>query len=199
MIDLYFGFVVDNNDPLKIGRCKVKLIGLYDSVKDADLPWIQSMIPVNHEVIFPPAIGSQVVCAALDEAKQVMLILGIVPGIDDVNDIPDNNNRSLVHYPTNRSLVTSSGHILELDDTEDGEEINIIHSNKNCYVKMKNNGDVEIGGTSINIIGSSSVNLEASEITVDGNVHVETGASGSFSTVDSKTVVVADGIVTSIT
>ncbi len=198
MKNTHFGFVVDNNDPLKVGRCKVKLVGLYDSIKDEDLPWLQTMIPVNHELIYPPAIGSQVICISLDEDNKVILILGIVPGIDDKLEIPDNNNRSIVHYPTNRSLVTPSGHILELDDTENGEEINIIHANKVCHIKMKSNGDVEVGGTTINIIASSTINLQSNDITVDGNVNVETGATDVFTTVDSKTVTVTNGIITLI-
>jgi phage baseplate assembly protein gpV len=197
-MELHFGFVVDNNDPLKIGRCKVKIIGLYDSIKNEDLPWIQSMVPVNHELIFPPAIGSQVVCTSLDEYKQVMLILGIVPGIDDNTDTPDNNTRSVIHYPTNRSLVTASGHVLEFDDTEQGEEVNIIHSNKVCYIKMKADGDVVIGGTSINLKADATVNIESPEITVDGNVNVFTGQTGTFSTVDYKTITVTNGIITEI-
>jgi hypothetical protein len=85
----YFGLVVNNNDPWKLGRCQVRLIGLYDSFTTADLPWIQMMLPINHHVIQPPEIGRQVVCMSLDDHNQHMLMVGIVPGVNDSDDTPD--------------------------------------------------------------------------------------------------------------
>lgn len=194
---IHFGIVADNNDPLKIGRCKIKIVGIYDSVKESELPWLQSMVPVNNETIFPPAIGSQVVCMELDE-HNTFIILGIVPAIDNISELPENNNRSIVHYPYNRCLVTKSGHVFEIDDTPNGEEINIIHSSKNSYIKLKSNGEVEIGGACININGSSSINLNAPNISVDGAVNVVTGATGEFTDYYGKSINVVNGIVTEI-
>lgn len=79
----YIGTVIDNNDPQKVGRCKVRIHSLYDSLPVKDLPWIQMMIPLNHDIVFPPAIGKQVICMSLDSHNQNMLITGIVPGIND--------------------------------------------------------------------------------------------------------------------
>ena len=38
-IKKYMGTVVDANDPLKQGRCKIKVHGLFDTLKTEDLPW----------------------------------------------------------------------------------------------------------------------------------------------------------------
>lgn len=35
----YLGVVVEPNDPERLGRCKVRVIGVYDNMEDADLPW----------------------------------------------------------------------------------------------------------------------------------------------------------------
>ena len=35
----YFGKVVINDDPERIGRCKVKVLGVFDELQDNDLPW----------------------------------------------------------------------------------------------------------------------------------------------------------------
>jgi hypothetical protein len=35
----FIGLVVDNNDPLKIGRCKVKVFGKFDDIPNEDIPW----------------------------------------------------------------------------------------------------------------------------------------------------------------
>jgi hypothetical protein len=36
---IFYGEVVDNNDPLQEGRCKIKIFGVFDDIPDADLPW----------------------------------------------------------------------------------------------------------------------------------------------------------------
>lgn len=35
----YMGRVVDNNDPEKLGRCKVTVYGVFDDIPEKDLPW----------------------------------------------------------------------------------------------------------------------------------------------------------------
>ena len=35
----YTGLIVDNNDPEKLGRCKIKVYGVFDEVDTKDLPW----------------------------------------------------------------------------------------------------------------------------------------------------------------
>lgn len=89
MSNHFLGFVTDNNDPMKIGRCKVKVIGLHDSLSDSDLPWIQPMIPLNHNIVHPPDVGSQVIVLSLDEHNQTLLMIGIVPGVNDASNSPD--------------------------------------------------------------------------------------------------------------
>lgn len=89
MNKFYPGIVEDNDDPLKIGRCKVRVVGLYDSLKKEELPWLQLSLPVNYDVIKPPKNGSQVLCMSLDEHNQTMLIHSLIPGVDDLTNTPD--------------------------------------------------------------------------------------------------------------
>jgi len=88
-MNFFPGIVEDNNDPLKIGRCKVRVIGLYDSLKLSELPWLQCVHPVNYDVVKPPKLGSQVICMGMDQNNQTLLIYGIVPGINDLTNTPD--------------------------------------------------------------------------------------------------------------
>ena len=37
--DVYLGIVVNNEDPLFLGRCKVKVVGKFDNIPDEHLPW----------------------------------------------------------------------------------------------------------------------------------------------------------------
>jgi len=38
-LDTYVGFVRDNNDPEKLGRCKIEVWSVYDGVPVEDMPW----------------------------------------------------------------------------------------------------------------------------------------------------------------
>ena len=44
------GVVVDRNDPFKIGRCKVRILGYHgekEDIPDDDLPWAYPAMPIN--------------------------------------------------------------------------------------------------------------------------------------------------------
>ena len=36
---IFYGEVVDNNDPLQEGRCRVKVFGIFDDIPTGDIPW----------------------------------------------------------------------------------------------------------------------------------------------------------------
>ena len=47
----FLGEVVNvKDDPEKLGRVKVRVFGVYDDVKEDDLPWAQIVVPVTHRV-----------------------------------------------------------------------------------------------------------------------------------------------------
>lgn len=59
MISGYFGLVIDNNDPLKIGRLKVRVYGFYDAIDEAHIPWsLPKNIAFNR--LDPPPINTEV-------------------------------------------------------------------------------------------------------------------------------------------
>lgn len=59
MIEGYYGEVVDNKDPKKIGRLRVKVFGFYDEIPNDMIPWaIPSNTAFNR--LDPPPVGSQV-------------------------------------------------------------------------------------------------------------------------------------------
>jgi len=90
-----FGFVENNVDPLKVGRCQVRLIGYHtndtNQIPSDELYWCQSINPPNLSVINPPSIGSQVICISLDDTFQNVLILGVINGISDETEEPDSS------------------------------------------------------------------------------------------------------------
>ena len=82
----WMGVVEKINDPLKLGRCKVRCVGWHTDNKSLlptdDLPWAMSSIPVNTNNVYPPREGDMVFGFFVDgENAQVPIILGVIPGI----------------------------------------------------------------------------------------------------------------------
>ncbi len=89
---LYTGVVEDRMDPLKLGRCKVRVVGIHTEVKTtlptADLPWAMPMQSLNSAAIsglgqspIGPVEGTWVVVVFQDEDTQFPIIMGTLGGI----------------------------------------------------------------------------------------------------------------------
>lgn len=89
---LYTGVIEDRNDPLKLGRCKVRVVGLHthDAARlpSADLPWAIPMQPITSAALSgigtsPLGLveGTWVVVMFQDEHKQFPIIIGSIGGI----------------------------------------------------------------------------------------------------------------------
>ena len=86
---VWFIGVVENlkDDPLKVGRCKVRIFGWNDKDTDTvptdDLPWAYSLVPVTQAGMHPNyEEGDWVVGFFLDaHAGQQPIIFGVLPAI----------------------------------------------------------------------------------------------------------------------
>lgn len=93
----WVGVVEDINDPLTLGRCKVRIFGYHTShatgeVKTDDLPWAIAIHPVNTPNLYgAPKIGSFVFGFFLDSvAAQEPAILGYFPSIpEEIQDFTE--------------------------------------------------------------------------------------------------------------
>ena len=101
---MQFGIVENINDPLKLGRVKVRIYGAHDNrengaykIKTEDLAWSQVMMPGNTPAISGQghsvnlAIGSLIVGIFLDTTKQEFMVMGTLPTKTD--GAFDNNDR----------------------------------------------------------------------------------------------------------
>jgi GH24 family phage-related lysozyme (muramidase) len=96
---LFTGVIEDRNDPLKLGRCKVRIVGLHThdvaKLPTTDLPWAIPVQPITSAAISgigqsPIGLveGSWVVVMFQDEDKQYPIIIGSIGGIPQTtNDI----------------------------------------------------------------------------------------------------------------
>jgi GH24 family phage-related lysozyme (muramidase) len=89
---LYTGVVENRQDPLKLGRCQVRVVGLHDynkaQLKTEDLPWAFPMQPVTSAAMsgighspLGPVEGTWVVVMFRDDDEQQPIILGSLGGI----------------------------------------------------------------------------------------------------------------------
>lgn len=107
---IHFGIVEDRNDPLKIGRCKVRVVGLHSQSKidipTESLPWAYPIQPITSAGISgvghaPIGLveGSWVCVIFKDKAKQIPIILGSVGGI------PNDGEVESIQYKTTNELT----------------------------------------------------------------------------------------------
>lgn len=95
---IIMGVVENRNDPLKLGRCQVRIMGLHTADKTilptSELPWALVMQPATSAAMngigqAPVGLvpGTWVVVLFQDEEQQQPVIIGSIGGIPDVNTI----------------------------------------------------------------------------------------------------------------
>lgn len=91
-MNFYYGIVENRSDPLKLGRCQVRVVGLHTHDKSQlsteELPWAVPLQPVTSAAMngigyspLGPVEGSAVVIMFADEDQQQPIMLGTVGGI----------------------------------------------------------------------------------------------------------------------
>lgn len=129
-MDLWSGVVENRNDPLKLGRCQVRIVGLHTHDKTAlpteELPWAYPLQPITSAAmngigLTPVGVveGTWVIVMFRDEDKQQPIILGTVGGIpqkesrtvdSDNEDIAlDSATTTIEETPQGTVLITSDG------------------------------------------------------------------------------------------
>ena len=189
-------------------------------IPDNDLPWAQVVMPIGQGGTkgLGNNLGIQVDSLAfgifLDGANsQLPLVVGSLPKFEEnspggrstnqlargtntltktvtVSGAPSKDPYAAV-YPHNKVIQTKSGHVIEIDDTENAERIHI-HHKSGSFVEFHPDGSVVIKTENIYIDAGTNANLKATNVKVEAtNVDVD----GSTVTIDgSSGDVVVDGV-----
>jgi len=99
----YTGCVEDRDDPLKVGRCKVRVVGLHTEDKTElptkDLPWAQPVLPITEagtsgvgKAPVGPVPGTWVLVMFMDVDEQIPIMMGTLTGVSQKEDAFDGNN-----------------------------------------------------------------------------------------------------------
>lgn len=153
----FHGIIEDIQDPLKLGRARVRCIGYHNEDKDIlpteYLPWAHVVMPVTSasykgigQSPLGLKVGSWVVGFFRDGASgQDPLILGSIPSrTDGVDDIPV---EAKTNYPNHHVIHTNGGQVIEWDDDSQ-------------YIRLSSNGcKVELGVGGILIDAGSTKNV----------------------------------------
>lgn len=257
----YRGVIEDNNDPLKIGRVRVRIFGIHSENPSEcpveNLPWAECLVSPDfglisgigvssvpeqgcycwlffdsgnhdHPVVFGVTAGFRKqrdtisfcdkdlkypLLSRLNEPdfnrlargeKQKQSPCGIKQQDPKVEEPFDNYMKG--KYTSNKVIETSSGHIIEMDDTPGNERIHIFHksgsliemlpdgkivikSMNNTYEIVNGDRKTHITNNSIEFI-DGNLNKETlgnETIKISGNVSMEIGGNFSIKTGGSTT------------
>lgn len=124
MQQFYVGVVEDRDDPLLMGRCRVRVIGIHTESKidlpTENLPWAMPMTPITSASVsgigqspIGPVCGSNVILFFKDASFQYPIMIGTVPGFN----IKATNEQEYVSNVTNINSLTPEANPGYADNT----------------------------------------------------------------------------------
>ena len=143
----WIGIVEDIDDPLTLGRCKVRCFGYHPAKKDGlvpteDLPWALAIHPANTPNLYgTPKAGDWVFGFFLDSmSAQEPAILGYLPAIPQT---------ASEYFGTASSLTRNFANVVNKND--------VLWDVNNASIKISADTNLTLNGKS-NLILSDSVN-----------------------------------------
>lgn len=176
----WVGKVVDNDDPLHLGRCKIRVFGYFDDIEAKALPWAMcqtSYVGSTYGNLIVPEVGS-VVTGYFDNGDTMKPVYtGTFNQVDNLLKAPSRVSR-LNDYPNTMILL----------ETDQGETLTLNRSNgkivfthrSGTTITIGANGSVDISQptTSSNIKDSTPAKLtvnigNTADIVVQGDATIE--------------------------
>lgn len=179
----FLGTVVDNNDPKKIERLRIRVPNLYgDEIPDADLPWC---IPVKHRVrgttggnhsLCVPIVGSKMIVVLQDGDPYHPMYMGGFLTPEDLASVLTEN------YPNRYGFADEKGNHLYVDNATGDVEF---HHFSGLNIHITPTGTLDIDGPEdllVNFARDAVVEIGGNlTATVGGDASVDVGGSASVS------------------
>lgn len=171
-LNFYSGKVIDNNDPLKIGRCKIRVFGIYDDmIADSDLPWA---LPDDH---FVGSFKGSLVIPPKEALVRVYFDHGDIYAPVYTSKIPEKKYKSehiSKDYPdTMLFFETDNGDYFTINRKK--AEI-VFHAAGGSLITIDNKGNLTIDTTEADVIYGGGFKLDIVgdvEMKTVGNVTID--------------------------
>ena len=169
----YRGLVEDNADPLKLGRCRIRIYPLFKDMEATVLPWsVPAMglfdgAGIAGGCMAVPKIGTYVFC--FFEAGDIYQPVYFAEAQTAAHGVMSDD-------PNVKAWITSGGFTIHIDDTN--QTIRVVHPS-GSEINMDNaDGTISIQstGSKIDIVSAGDVNVNASgkvDVTATGNVTIQ--------------------------
>lgn len=198
--------VVDIMDPLRMGRVKIRAYPYHKTLSDDKLPWAQCLQPIQSAAadgigISPTGIetGSSVIGFFLHSNFQTPMIMGTFAGKNDITPYATGATVELAEigyapasgaspqYPFNKVITTTSGHVIEIDDTKGAERILLQHAS-GTSVEINSDGRkvTRVIDDDYELIAKDKIVYVAGDITIAavGNVKIHSNGEVSVEAVE---------------
>lgn len=213
----YVGKVVDNNDPDKNGRCKIRVYGVYgNDIIDDDLPWAlpefgfigselgSFIVPPNDALVYVRFTNGDIYNPVYTTK---VLKQGKLPSDKD-EDYPntlvffelDNGDKFTINRETGKTIYEQSQGVKVTLDT-DGSFVLETSNGKAFEVDSSGNVVLKTGNTTnatIDIEASGTINIKGGQTNPVGMINIESGAAG-YIKMQGGTIPCPDAIVCTIT
>ena len=167
----YRGFVVNNEDPDKLGRLQVRVPSV---LGEATSGWALPCLPfgglANQGLFLLPEVDAQIWVEFEEGNRDYPIWSGVF--WQQTGDIPAEADAG---YPTTRVLRTPSGHLLQFDDAS-GKELVLLQHKDGAKLRFDEKGSVLLehksGSKLVLDVDASSVTLKESsghELVMDGS------------------------------
>jgi type VI secretion system secreted protein VgrG len=169
LADIQVATVLDNNDPLKQGRIKVKFN--WDCTNNDPTEWLRVVTPnagqgirgTNRGFFAIPEEGDQVLIGFEEGNVARPIVMGSVYNNSNV----DSSKQIQNHL---KSITTRSGHLIEFDDHNDSQGIRITDIRNNVI-----HIDTSTDSITITALENMTLNAKNMKINVEEDLNVQVG------------------------
>lgn len=188
MNTIYFGIIEDRDDPLKLGRCKVRVVGLHThnilELPTVDLPWATVVQPVSggsNAASMAPTEGTEVMVVFADEPDcQIPIVVGVIPTLPQrqhvwLNNVPGAPKvKDIISYDIGHSLPRSQAEDA-LSKSAEISEGGLTTTDKNNAHDVANNADGDTRDSIKAIGGSSAIPSATGRSTLASTIRAQYG------------------------
>jgi uncharacterized protein involved in type VI secretion and phage assembly len=184
MYGVVVGIVVNNKDPEKMGRVKVKFPWLSNDDESGWARVATMMAGAGRGSWFLPEVDDEVLVGFEHGDVRFPYVVG---GLWNGKDAPPANNDDGKNNI--RTIQSRSGHIVRLDDTSGSEKVEVIDKGGNSItiesssnnITIKATGRIKIEGNGIEITSQSDVKIQAnSTADIQASATMSINASGNM-------------------